>query len=83
MEDCKFWDLCNEWRKSTNNAGDILSDIYHGKVWKGFQIYEGINFLADRYNLALMLNVDWFRPFDHISHSVGVIYLTIMNPPED
>ena len=81
MEDCRFWDYCNEWRTSTNNVADSLSDIYHRKVWKEFQVYEGTNFLADRHNLAFMLNVDWFRPFKHTIHSVGVLYLTIMNIP--
>ena len=81
MESNKFWDLCNEWRTSTSNSEDTLSDIYHGKVWKEFQVHSGVNFLADRHNLAFMLNVDWFRPFEHTSHSVGGIYLTIMNLP--
>lgn len=78
MEDTKFWNLCNKWRGSSNTD---LSDIYSGKVWKDFQVYEGKHYLADPYNLAFMLNVDWFRPFEHLSHSVGVIYLTILNIP--
>ena len=81
MEDKNFWDYCNEWQTNLNDVVDSLSDIYHGKVWKDFQVYKGKNFLADRHNLAFMLNVDWFRPFEHTSHSVGVLYLTIMNLP--
>ena len=33
------------------------------------------------YNLGLMLNVDWFQPYDHVQYSVGVIYLIILNLP--
>ena len=79
MEDCTFWELCNKWREGASD--NILADIYSGKIWKEYQIYKGKNFLADPFNLAFMLNVDWFRPFEHTSHSVGVIYLTIMNLP--
>ena len=78
MEDPEFWTLCNNWRGVTSSD---LSDVYSGRVWREFQVYGGRRFLADTYNLALTLNVDWFRPFKHTSHSVGVIYLTIMNMP--
>ncbi len=37
--------------------------------------------LSQPWNLALMMNVDWFQPFKHVQYSVGVIYLTIMNLP--
>ena len=31
--------------------------------------------------IALMLNVDWFRPFKHLMYSMSVLHLTIMNLP--
>ena len=31
--------------------------------------------------LGVMLNVDWFQPFEHTCYSVGVVYLTIVNLP--
>ena len=31
--------------------------------------------------IALMLIIDWFRPFKHLMYSLGVLYLTIMNLP--
>src|SRR2546430_284739 len=30
-----------------------------------------------------MLNLDWFQPFDGISHSTGVLYAAICNLPRD
>ena len=80
IEDPKFWTSCNKWRDTSYTD---LSDVYSGKVWNEFQVYKGRKFLADPHNLAFMLNVDWFRPFEHTTHSVGVIYITIMNLPRN
>ena len=43
--------------------------------------YEGKPFLSCPNNLAVMLNCDWFQPFDHLCYSVGVLYLVILNLP--
>ena len=72
--------LCEEWRSRKASNG-IFEDVYDGKVWKDFQIYNGKNFLKDPGNLALMLNMDFFQPYKHVSYSVGAIYCTIMNLP--
>ena len=53
-----------------------FSDIYDGKVWKEFG-----DFFARPRNYALMLNLDWFQPFDHTNDSVGVLYMTVLNLP--
>ena len=75
-----FWENCNEWRRRTTPT-DTYVDIFDGQVWKDFQEYQGKAFLKELYNLALMLNVDWFQPFDHTSYSLGVVYLVILNLP--
>ena len=31
--------------------------------------------------IGLLINIDWFQPFKHISYSVGVIYAVIINLP--
>ena len=41
----------------------------------------GRPFLDVPNNLALMLNVDWFTPYERSQYSVGVIYLTVLNLP--
>lgn len=28
-----------------------------------------------------MINIDWFQPYKHTPHSVGAIYMTILNLP--
>ena len=63
----------------------MLADIYDGRVWKIFKDLndEQLFFrreVADR-NLGIMLNLDWFQPFDNAQYSVGVIYEVICNLP--
>ena len=45
-------------------------------------VYNGRPFLCCPHNLAVMLNCDWFQPFDHSCYSVGVLYLVILNFPQ-
>ena len=52
----------------------MAKDIYDGNAWKEFQITNGKTF-------GLMLNVDYFQAYQHVGHSVGVVYLSIMNLP--
>ena len=37
--------------------------------------------MASPGNLSLMLNIDWFNPFEETQYSVGAIYLAIQNLP--
>ena len=32
---------------------------------------------------GVMINIDWFQPFDHYAYSLGVVYLVIMNLPRN
>ena len=75
-----FLDLCELWRKRTMPDG-YLADVYDGRVWKKFLNVNGRDFLNVPYNLAFMLNIDWFEPFQHSPYSVGVIYLALLNLP--
>ena len=72
-----FWDKCQESRKQVF-ADNIKTDIYQGNVWKELSSNE---FLCNINSLAVMLNVDWFRPHKHSPGSVGVIYLVLLNLP--
>ena len=81
----------NSLRHWANRSGfdDILTDIYDGRVWKTFKGTNdetSPNFfrpeVADSH-LGLMLNLDWFQPFDGTNHSTGVLYAAICNLPRD
>lgn len=39
-------------------------------------------FLVCPGNLCLMLNIDWFNPYDGTEYSVGAIYLVVQNLPQ-
>ena len=76
----EFAQLCDEWR-SRRVCNGVYEDVYDGKVWEDFQVYNGQNFLRDPNNLAIMINMDYFQPYKHVSYSVGAIYCTILNLP--
>ena len=64
-----------------------MNDIYDGRVWKTFQDQnEDMPFfrkeVADQH-LGIMLNLDWFQPFDNANYSVGAIYGVICNLPRN
>ena len=73
-------DRCEHWRKRVI-PDNTQADIYDGRVWKKFMTFEGRPFLSHPYNLGLMLNCDWFQPFDLSTYSIGVLYLVILNLP--
>jgi hypothetical protein len=79
-------------RHWTNRSSDenIMTDIYDGNVWKTFKETddeEGSekffrNEEADSH-IGLMMNLDWFQPYDGTIYSIGVIYAAICNLPRD
>ena len=71
--------MCESWRNRRNKPG-ILCDVYDGEIWKHFQTdQDGLPFLSQPHNYLLMLNCDWFQPFDHTTFSVGVLYMVVQN----
>ncbi|CAB4414564.1 unnamed protein product, partial [Rhizophagus irregularis] len=72
-----------------SNSDNILSDIYDGRIWKEFKDTnndDSLNFFRNEVadsHLGLMLNVDWFQPFDGTNHSTGAIYAVICNLPRN
>src|SRR6184192_4321198 len=76
--------ICRKWAARPNNDHE-LSDIYNRRIWKEFKDpnEDRLFFRHDvsDSNLGIMLNLDWFQPFDNSQHSVGVIYGVICNLP--
>ena len=74
---------------SRSHSDDIITDIYDGEIWKTFKETSDDNSpnffrseVADS-NIGLMLNVDWFQPYEGTIHSTGVIYAAICNLPRE
>src|SRR3954454_4681164 len=66
---------------------NILTDIYDGQIWKNFEdSANSTKFfrseVADSH-LGLVLNLDWFQPYNGTIHSTGVIYAVICNLPRN
>ncbi|RIB03765.1 hypothetical protein C2G38_2224116 [Gigaspora rosea] len=81
-----FEESCRKWAKRYNDAKRI-TNIYDRRIWKTFQDpNEDLLFfwkeLSDG-NLGLMINLDWFQPFDNSQYSVRAIYGVICNLPRD
>lgn len=76
----QFVQNCNSWRQR-NIPTDMYFDVYDGQVWKDFNTDKYSNFLASDYSFGLMLNLDWFQPFQHVKYSIGVIYAVVLNLP--
>jgi len=75
-----FYDDCDHWRHRALSEGE-LSDVYDGKMWQDFLNYDNAPFLSEAGNLGLLLNFDFFQPYDHISYSLGALYISILNLP--
>ncbi|RHZ80516.1 hypothetical protein Glove_134g25 [Diversispora epigaea] len=65
----------------------FYNHIYDGQIWKSFKETNDENLpnffqneTVDSY-LGLMINLDWFQPYDGTIHSTGVIYAAIYNCP--
>ncbi len=73
----------NSWAKtpSVNNGSSSrkMYDIYDGRVWELVKQMTSDN--PDTLCLSLTLNVDWFQPYDHITESIGAMYIAINNLP--
>jgi len=72
----------------------VLCDVYDGEIWKNFS-NSGIivddesdeqRFFNKEHaddHLGIMINVDWFQPFERTIHSSGAIYGAICNLPRE
>lgn len=65
-----FYESCQPWRTRCNMS--IIRDVYDSKIWTDFQKYENEPFLQVDGMLALMMNMDFFQPYRHITYSIGL-----------
>ncbi|CAC5417978.1 unnamed protein product [Mytilus coruscus] len=77
-----FEEKCEIWRSRRQEPG-FLADVFDGNIWREFQRAEKNNFLKNKQNYGMMLNLDWFQPYEHVQYSVGVMYAVILNLPRE
>ena len=70
-------ETCEHWRKR-QAFQNVYGDIYDGRVWQDF-VDSG--FFSEPHSYGLLLNVDWFEPFEHSIYAVGVIFMALLNLP--
>ena len=80
-----FEELLNKWA-SRDHENSLMSDIYDGEIWKTFPSSTDNSaqfFTPDTTDshLGIMINLDWFQPFNSTSYSTGAIYDVICNCP--
>lgn len=73
---------CNKWKTREATPG-VLQDVYDGRLWKEFEVYNDEPFLSKPHNFAFTINLDWFQPFKHSTYSIGAVYMTVMNLPRE
>ena len=73
---------CRKWAERKNDT-EAMFDIYDGRIWKGFTDDDCLFFTKEHADthLGLIINMDWFQPFDSSLYSVRVIYAVICNLP--
>ncbi len=62
---------------------DVYFDVYDGEAWQTFKDIDGNMYFDNKRNLAGIFNIDWFQPFDSSEHSLGVLYLVLLNLPRE
>ena len=70
LSDSFFREKVN-WQANASFQQGILTDIIDGRIWQEFRVHSGMPFLDISCNLALLLNINWFQPFEHATYSVG------------
>ena len=80
VQSVDFVQACEQWRTRCVSAG-LYKDVYDGRLWNEFLSYNNTPFLSAPLTYGLMMNIDWFQPYKHVSYSVGVIYIVNMNLP--
>ena len=72
---------CEKWRDRNTGLG-LLTDVYDGKIWKTLRYHDGNLHFLEKRNYGVMLNLDLFPPFKHLSNfSIGGICLVLLNLP--
>ena len=60
-----------------------MMDIVDGKVWKEFSKTNPSFNDKDALSIGLLLNVDWFKPFDRSEYKVSALMMSVINLPRN
>ena len=63
-----------------NTPSDVMCDVLDGRLWKTLTSQ---GYFKSKYDIVLMMNVDWYRPFKRSEYKVAAIMMTILNLPRE
>ena len=58
-----------------------MADITDGRIWE--KLVAKFSAENNPENFGILLNIDFFQPYKHVSYSVGVIYGVLINLPRN
>ena len=80
MKSEEFCNLLQQRFSRTAPPAGTMEDVWDGDMWKEhLNDSTGKPLLSETYNFALLLGVDWFKPFKHSEYKVGRIMMSILN----
>ena len=79
MSDPTFCKLINRPASASAIVND-MRDITDGNIWKEFSKNPLFNDKGSN-NIGLLLNVDWFKPFDRSEYKVSALMMSVVNLP--
>ena len=75
LSDPNFCKLIN---RSFAAIANDMRDIPDGNIWKEFSKNPLFNNKGS-HNIGLLLNVDWFKPFDRSEYKVSALMMSVIN----
>ena len=63
-----------------SNSDERVFDICDGRVYKSFKDKQIHLFFADKRNLGVMMNFDFFNPYKNTEYSLGLILFCYNKP---
>ena len=64
--------------------GGAVEDIWDGQVWKDFSqdpVNAEVPFLDKKWNIGLMMSIDWVQPILRGTYKIGPIHMSVLNLP--
>ena len=76
-------EICTALQRKIERHEQCYYDVYDGGVWQNFADSLGQSYFSNKRNLGGMFNIDWFQAFEGSDHSIGAMYMVLVNLPRE
>ena len=83
LSDSTFKTLIGKPMAPRGLPDNVMMDIVDGNVWKEFSKTNPSFNDKDALSIGLLLNVDWFKPFDRSEYKVSALMMSVINLPRN